>query len=172
MPQIAHQDNVSSPENPALLALMQRAIATYPEAEARIRRGAEIVERGGVRERQDSPILDIGIYHHYPVNGQCPCPDSAQRPGITCKHRWAKALYLKLHKETSMPLRSIVFYASLGDANGVATVWEDGRIVFCAHNSVEEIPCAFEEVALGGEKEAIDAANALWDQEIARMMGR
>jgi hypothetical protein len=125
-----------TPTTPELLALVERAIAAYPGETARILRGAEIVERDGVKVRADG-VYEVGIFHKYPqVDGRCPCPDSAlgHAPDHRCKHAYAKCLYRKLHAAPA-PVRSKTFVASLDDTCGLVTVFEDGRASFTPHDA-------------------------------------
>lgn len=124
------------PTTPALLALVQRAVSSYPSEEARIRRGAEIVERDGVRVREDG-VYEVGIYHRYPVNGHCPCPDSAlgHAPEGHCKHSWSKTFYRKLHAAAAPVVRTKTYVACLDDCVGIATFSEAGYVSFAPYDA-------------------------------------
>jgi hypothetical protein len=140
----------------ALQAAVEAALAAYPQDEARILRGAEIVARGGVREPEaGSHVWNVGIYHYYPVNGTCPCPDTVMNSVARCKHRYAKALYKKMH--TAPVVRSLYFYADLAGVAGTATVWEDGRIMFQAYDDDTPIACTYDEIVLAGRKDLVDS---------------
>jgi hypothetical protein len=158
-------------QSTSLALLVEKAMAAYPGEEARILRGAEIVERGGVREYEGKPP-QVGIYHYYPVTSVCPCIDATlkQAPEGRCKHRWALTLHHKLAQQPAM--RSLVFYAQWEGLDGTATVWEDGNVDFLLHDSHEPIPTTLDQVVLGGKKSDVDAAQAYYDREIARMTGK
>lgn len=124
------------PTSPALVALVERAINAYPGEETRIRRGAEIVERDGVRVRKDG-VYEVGIHRYYEINGHCECPDATLRhaPKGKCKHRYAKTFYRKLHAASAPTVRTKTFVASLDDTCGLATICEDGRAHFTPHDA-------------------------------------
>jgi hypothetical protein len=143
-----------------LPTLVERAIAAYPTEEGRIRRGAEIVTRDGVRQTERAEVLRIGIYHFYPVQAdrRCPCPDvTNNRPsGNRCKHVWAACLWRHMHQGESVmnPGAPHRFVASLGDGaaqqHGIATEQASGTWLFQPYDTDEHIDCALHEIVLGG----------------------
>jgi hypothetical protein len=157
---------VKSPLSPELEAVIARALTAYPAEEARIRRGAEIVQRGGVRIVPGQPCK-IGIYHTYPqIAGKaCPCPDSAlgHAAGHRCKHRWALTLWQRLQTGTvtqQVPaLRELLFYATWRNyCQGVARIREDGACWFEAEEgSGEWVEATWEDLVLAGRKDLVDA---------------
>lgn len=163
----------TTPTYPTLHAVTACALAAYPAEEARIRRGAEIVARGGVRIPEHGAAR-VGIYHWYPVTDTCPCPDAAlgNAPSGRCKHRYA----LTFSRKMALPLRSVLYYASLGDADaqrhGVATIWEDGTVVFTEHDSDVAQTTTLEQIVLGARKEAVDAYRLVLDRRLATCLGR
>jgi hypothetical protein len=79
-------------------------------------------------------------------------------------------------KASSAPsLRSLTYYASMDttpQVHGVAVVWEDGHVDFTPHDDQMSVPCAYEDVVLGGIKSVVDEARIHYDREINRMTGR
>lgn len=80
----------------AIYEATKRAKAAYPDAGARLFKGAQLAIAGKVT------LLDNGSCEvasqfgtqTYIVNGTCACPDHRERGGI-CKHRFAAALHKK-----------------------------------------------------------------------------
>jgi len=136
------------PTNPIIIQIVNRALASYPTEEDRIPRGPEIIERGGIRFDGLTPL--VGIHHYYPLCGHCPCPDAAlgNAPGGRCKHRWALAFY---RKREAIPIcRSRQFYADLQGQPGIASIWEDGDILFQGEDSTILVACEWQDVVLCG----------------------
>ena len=78
------------------------AKATLPqESHSRLARATEMVLNGAVHIEEDGRTCLVRSScgtHWYPVNGACSCPDYARAPGHYCKHRLARALYLRARR--------------------------------------------------------------------------
>jgi hypothetical protein len=88
----------------ALLIAAKQAKETYPTETARIDAGVALVITGGVELVEGTRVAIVRSEHEagkqYRVNGVCNCPDSHYRaPDGRCKHRWAKALYIRARRE-------------------------------------------------------------------------
>lgn len=159
---------------PELATLVNQAILAYPGEEARIQRGAKIVEHGGVRPPcAEHATWRVGVYHWYPIDTSrmCPCPDRVfgHAPNGRCKHRWALCLYRRLHGLQTTPisagpsLRTLAFYGSYTapgaceQVHGIVEVREDGLVRFQMHKSHDWLAVAWDDVVLGGRKDMVDA---------------
>lgn len=158
----------------ALAEMRMRALAAYPNEEARINRGHAIAAQGGVTLLSNGMASVASQTYHdtdYTVNGSCICRDYAVAAAGRCKHRYAASMhrktleYLMSHVDEplegqnhSMPsydfptlwTRFYATYSSPGlHVNGIAERQGDGSFLFTPEGETSSVPCQYYELALG-----------------------
>lgn len=156
----------------AVQAMVLKAIAAYPDEQARIERGAQLALQGHVELLEDgsAKVRSSDLAQtYYCINRTCPCWDFQRAPGGRCKHRWAKTL---LRRATDALYRAPVATAdpqqpydfpsyttfaatyvgpeqAYQGCNGQAHVIRDGFIFTPDEAPFFAFPCAYAEIALG-----------------------